>query len=234
MRQSVLRSICTRIWANKANEDDLLQQGHLPDNQLSMGLMGSSYLHDSRLGRYVDTVRIKRTPEDRTGVQWTKVIALEFNWLNEICDNAILASPPAVKAMAAGAEIRPAWANGAKVLVQGLDPKDIKDVDRLRSRHVIVLDEDVEELLRALLVLPPRVRPKLNYNRTTLSSRTLDVARDDASDHERLISVPGQRKIEWGWFRFKEDISRWAADDPRLCRKCPEKNQIILGFANCH
>jgi hypothetical protein len=162
-----------------------------------MGLMGSSYLHDSRLGHYIDIVRIKRTPEKRTGIQWAKVIALEFNWLNEICENAILASPPAVKAIAAGAEIRPAWANGAKVLVQDLDPRDIEDVGHLRSRHVIVLDEDVDELLKALLLLPSRVRPKLNPSRTTLLSRTLDVAGDNVPDHERLIPAPGQRKIEW-------------------------------------
>ena len=44
----------------------------------------------------------------------------------------------------------------------------------------------------------------------------------------------GQRKIEWGWFRFKEDNSKWAVDDPRWCRRCPEKSQTILGFANYH
>lgn len=87
-----------------------------------------------------------------------RCVLLTFNRDPPEFDAALLGSALAVAAAERGAVLQPAWANGAKVFVEGLQPEcfDIA----LEPRHVVVYEQDVDEVLAVLWQLPYRSRPR--------------------------------------------------------------------------
>ena len=108
------------------------------------------------------------------------MLILEFNRDHKAFDDILLASPPAVRAIEAGVEVKPMWANGAKVFVPGVDPGEIDVLyGKLLPRHVIIFDRDEQEILDALLSLPSRGRPRLKPDRVVLPVQFSKEAEED-------------------------------------------------------
>jgi len=91
-----------------------------------------------------------------------EVVVLTFGRDGLAFDNALLTSPPALRAVELGVDIKPGWANGAKVFVPGLSATDVAEIRvDLLPRHVVALASDVQQILEALTSLPSRSRPRL-------------------------------------------------------------------------
>lgn len=85
-------------------------------------------------------------------------------------DDAVLSSSPALRAVELGVDIKPGWANGAKVLVPGLNAEDVAETHiDLLPRHVVALTRDVQQILDALTSLPSRSRPRLKPSRPVVA-----------------------------------------------------------------
>merc|ERR1712187_948366 len=72
-----------------------------------------------------------------------------------------MSSGPAQTAFDAGVDMKPSWANGAKVLVQGLHPGLLEPptlLDELRPWHVILATHDEDALLEHLKTLPYNIK----------------------------------------------------------------------------
>merc|ERR1712183_980855 len=71
-----------------------------------------------------------------------------------------------------GHVISPDWANGAKILVDGLTQAFMEEAGfppaDLRRSHVVVLPEDEKSVVDSLRSLSYRARPRVN-NRTTIT-----------------------------------------------------------------
>lgn len=90
-----------------------------------------------------------------------RAVLLTFSRCPRELEEAILGSPPVQEAMAQGVDVRPAWAGGAKVLLEGLDPADLEAPlggERLRLQHVVLREADEPALMAALQRLPVRIR----------------------------------------------------------------------------
>lgn len=80
-----------------------------------------------------------------------KIVLLTFSRNPQELENAILNSPVAQQKRQEGVELKPAWANGAKVLLQGVRPERLDSTTgSLRPWHVIVAEEDEDSLLASL------------------------------------------------------------------------------------
>jgi len=91
-----------------------------------------------------------------------EVVVLTFGRDGQDLDDAVTSSRPARRALSSGADLKPAWANGAKVLVPGMGPGVAAEARvHLEPRHVVVFACDVAEVLDALTSLPSRGRPRL-------------------------------------------------------------------------
>jgi len=92
-------------------------------------------------------------------------VLLTFSREARELEDGVLASSPALRAAARGVELKPDWANGAKVLVEGIGPEHVETptVERLGPQHVLVNRDEQDELLEALSNLPYRIR-KLKPN----------------------------------------------------------------------
>merc|ERR1711879_68424 len=83
-----------------------------------------------------------------------ELVVLEFNRDDAAFDEVLQTSPPAVHALELGADIKPIWANGAKIFVPDIDLGTISDFRvHLLPRHVVLHASDVQEILDALKVL---------------------------------------------------------------------------------
>lgn len=90
-----------------------------------------------------------------------RAVLLTFSRCPRELEEAILGSPPAQEARARGVDVRPAWACGAKVLLEGLDPADLAAPlggEPLRLQHVVLREADEPALMAALQRLPVRIR----------------------------------------------------------------------------
>ena len=78
-------------------------------------------------------------------------------------DEALFGSSAACSAADRGVHTRPAWANGAKVFVEGLRPEVLAaaGVDELSTFHVLVKVDDEDSVHAALQTLSYRIRPRL-------------------------------------------------------------------------
>lgn len=112
--------------------------------------------------------RLSNREESDTGIahcQTSRIVLLTFGRHPKELEEAVEASGPAQVALSAGTNIKPAWANGAKILVKGLNPSQLEPPtvpdDGLKPYHVVVWDTDEESLLDGLKDLPYNIR-KLN------------------------------------------------------------------------
>jgi len=100
-------------------------------------------------------------PRSSTAGLGGRHILLAFDRLTRDLENALLASPTACSAVARGIEVQPSWAGGAKIFAEGVCPERI-DVPLhdgiLKPWHVVVREQDEDELLAALGDLPVRLK----------------------------------------------------------------------------
>jgi hypothetical protein len=91
------------------------------------------------------------------------VVLLTFSRHPRELDEALFGSSAACGASDRGVHTRPAWANGAKVFVEGLrrDLLAAAGVEELCPRHVLVKVEDEDSVHAALQTLSYRIRPRL-------------------------------------------------------------------------
>jgi len=134
------------------------------------------------------------------------VVVLVFNRDDFAFDEALLASAVAHRAAERGVDVKPAWANGAKIFVLGIGAEELAEVHiDPRPRHVVALASDQEELLKALTAIPSRRRPRLKPTVPVLAVPTPgDIAlfndvsssggggcsRGAASDHDVESTLP--------------------------------------------
>mmetsp|Transcript_142376 Transcript_142376/g.454281 ORF Transcript_142376/g.454281 Transcript_142376/m.454281 type:complete len:278 (+) Transcript_142376:1183-2016(+) len=134
------------------------------------------------------------------------VVVLVFNRDDFAFDEALLASAVAHRAANRGVDVKPAWANGAKIFVPGIGAEELAEVHiDPRPRYVVALASDQEELLKALTAIPSRRRPRLKPTGPVLAVPTPgDIAlfndvsssggggcsRGAASDHDVESTLP--------------------------------------------
>mmetsp|Transcript_104584 Transcript_104584/g.326157 ORF Transcript_104584/g.326157 Transcript_104584/m.326157 type:complete len:491 (+) Transcript_104584:1-1473(+) len=100
-------------------------------------------------------------PRPATSVDRPRGVALlTFSRSSPALDEAVLASSPAQVARAAGVDVQPEWARGAKVLAAGLGPEHLEPafLEKSMPRHVMLYDDDVDDLLDEPRGLPYEIR----------------------------------------------------------------------------
>lgn len=119
----------------------------------------------------------------------TEVVVLVFGRTSDAWEDALLASPPAVRARELGLDIEAAWANGAKVLVPHIGAAEVEEARiELRRSHVVAWATDVGEILDALEALPARRRPRLKPADSIVTvprSGDIDLFADASSGYSR-------------------------------------------------
>merc|ERR1712048_1166844 len=87
---------------------------------------------------------------------------MQFNRDPLAFDEVLMASPLADRARAEGIEIKPAWANGAKIFAAGVGLEHVLEAGiQLYARHVVALETDVREIESIMDQLPSHSRPRL-------------------------------------------------------------------------
>lgn len=105
---------------------------------------------------------ISRSREDAR----IRILVMQFNKISLDFTNAICDSPVAVSLLTRGVDISPAWANGAKILVDGLTPLMMEegapsfDPSSLRRSHIVVLENYEEDVMNSVRALSYRKRPR--------------------------------------------------------------------------
>jgi len=95
-----------------------------------------------------------------------QILVMGFNKHPIDFTNAISESALAQSLMMRAVNISPEWANGAKVLIEGLTPEMMEkgdppfDPDDLRRSHVVALPENEKDILESLRGLSYRMRPR--------------------------------------------------------------------------
>jgi len=130
--------------------------------------------------------------EDSDGNE--RILVLAFSRCTLALQNAIMESPVARLAAQRGIDVVPPWANGAKVLVDGVGPQHIDApmaVGALRPWRVIVSESDEAVLMAALQGLPysiRKIKPSNGRNPVpgklslmSVSSEVSEALEDDAS-----------------------------------------------------
>jgi len=121
-----------------------------------------------------------------------RALVLCFNRHPHEFDTALLGSSLAMHAAKRGAEIRPAWANGAKIFVECLTASDAEEsrVD-LCPRHVVVYEDEEQDVYDALARLPCKIRPRLKTG-------------------AHKAAIPSNSNIS----RFQDSVTAEESDDP--------------------
>lgn len=89
----------------------------------------------------------------------SKMVLLTFSRNPQELETAILNSQLALQKEQEGVGLKPAWANGAKVLHEGMQPEHLNFLSEpLRPWHVIVAEKDEPSLLASLQHLPYVIR----------------------------------------------------------------------------
>lgn len=88
-----------------------------------------------------------------------RIVLLSFNRRPAELQQAILSSPLALSLLDKGIDVRPTWAGGAIVLVEGLEPEALDD--DLLSWNVAVHDSEEPSVFEAMQKLPYKIRPRL-------------------------------------------------------------------------
>merc|ERR1712032_312946 len=86
-----------------------------------------------------------------------QVVVLVFSRASRQLDEALLNSQLARDALARGIDTRPSWAYGAKIFVDGMGPETLKApcLPQLMPSHVVIYEEDEDDLMKALRQLLP-------------------------------------------------------------------------------
>jgi hypothetical protein len=124
-------------------------------------------------------------------------------------DDAILTSPPAIRATNVGMSIKPRWAKGAKILVPGLDPQDIEQLyGRLFPHHVVAFEEDTREILGTLSRMPPHERPRLEPSKVALQIRLYKEFQGTTNECMNVAMSSSEPEApRWKWFKFRANTS---------------------------
>jgi len=75
-------------------------------------------------------------------------------------EEALLGCLPAARLTQKGFDVRPSWACGAWVLAEGARPEQFEEFN-LGNRHVVVFENDLEEVHESLRKLPYNIRPRI-------------------------------------------------------------------------
>jgi len=91
-----------------------------------------------------------------------KLVVLCFNRHPGAFDQALIDSPLAQELVGRGVDVHPPWANGAKILAEGVDPFVLDEARVIPAPwHVIVREHHEHEVYKTLRALPHRIRPTL-------------------------------------------------------------------------
>jgi len=108
---------------------------------------------------------------------------MNFGKHNEHFDQTVVNSQLAMALRNHGVDITPSWANGAKVLVEGVTPEMMEQVgfppNTLRPWHVVIPASEEAGLLDALRMMPYRARPRVR------NRHAVTLANDPAQDMSR-------------------------------------------------
>mmetsp|Transcript_158760 Transcript_158760/g.281447 ORF Transcript_158760/g.281447 Transcript_158760/m.281447 type:complete len:803 (+) Transcript_158760:52-2460(+) len=90
-----------------------------------------------------------------------RVLLLQFSRHPKVLEDALLQSAPARTAVERGVDIQPSWSNGAKIFVEGISLQNLEEAlgdDELRPRHLVILEEDEQDIYAALDHLPYNIK----------------------------------------------------------------------------
>jgi hypothetical protein len=145
---------------------------------------------------------------------------LQFSRHPRELDEALLGSSAAICARNRGVDTRPAWANGAKVFVDGLGQSLLAEagVSQLLPRHVLVSVEDEDSVHAAMQTLSYRIRPRLKPG---FGRRVLGRWVNNASGNSDLFRNASDTEGEEGSPRAEDATAEDASEDasPDLCTK---------------
>lgn len=110
--------------------------------------------------------------ESESGDEGVKILVIGFNkhpmqFTNAICESAFVQS-----LCMRGIDVCPEWANGAKILIEGLTPSMMEEANPpfapadLRRSHVVVLPENEKDVTESLMGLKYRERPREQTRKT--------------------------------------------------------------------
>jgi hypothetical protein len=118
--------------------------------------------------------------DDPAGVP---IVILAFNKHPDLLTETVMKSQWGQQFATKGIQVRPDWARGAKIFVEGLTQDVLEQTGTLASElrpwHVIILEQDREHVHAALESLSYRVKPRVKS--TTSHIVALDVLKDGVS-----------------------------------------------------
>ena len=172
------------------------------------------------------------------------VVIMQFNRDQRAFDEVLLSSQLADRARANRIEIKPAWANGAKIFAAGVGAADISEARiELLPIHVVVYESDVPEIESIVDQLPSHSRPRLKPNApivavplqgdvSMLQDLTDNGSASDQTDHVGAAAssstsggqqaIPGMRKYPPG---VKVKYTFLTYDEPE--DECPKTSRSV-------
>jgi len=128
------------------------------------------------------------------------VVVLAFTRHPREAEDALLQSPPALSLKSRNVDISPLWANGAKILVEGIGRGDVEEARAcfggrvgLGPQHVVVNKRDEAAIREALRKLPWERRPTLRA-----AGGRVDIPDDGDSAWLDCSSWEGDRSVTVG------------------------------------
>jgi len=151
-----------------------------------------------------------RAAEEGDG-ETTQILILGFNKHYKEFTDSICESPLAQSLLQKGVDVTPEWANGAKILVEGLTAALLQEArfpaKDLKRSHVVVLPEHESDVHDALKELRSRIRPGVKTRKLIMCQVAgNDVAEEEEAEHDDDEEEPNHTdehaKVDAEWNRI--------------------------------
>lgn len=147
----------------------------------------------------------------------TQILVIGFNmhpleFTNAICDSALAQS-----LCKSGIDISPPWANGAKILIEGLTPSVMKEAgfppEDLHLWHVLVNPENEKDVFESLRSLTYKKRPRQKTRKViTCQTRPSKPLPCEGAAHDDSDSCE-EHELEKADGTFIEEAPQWAPEE---------------------
>lgn len=172
--------------------------------------------------------------------QRSSILLLTFARNPSELEDALMTSSPAQAAVEAGWNIKPLWANGAKILVPGISLGDLEPptiLNELRPWHVVLLAQDEDALFESLEQLPCNIKKlRPGYGQLLLpdvdSLFMASLAAETSTTSESVVQcsreaeTPEHLPVERTFIHFKD------SSDTRTIRSAWSPDHVLLHFAS--
>ena len=143
---------------------------------------------------------------------------LTFHRTPASLDRAVSESDSGRRLLEKGVNLKPCWANGAKILVEGLTEdiwkqacRDAGENPELRPKHVVIPSNALSEILAEVQKIPHSSRPRIKAGQATISVPDLSQFTDLSDTGARGSQESSYAFIPANSSTVSSEMSGWAA-----------------------